>query len=139
MAHLAAPPQPSATHRARRARTRLVWLFLALLCCAHSMHAQPPAPSPTPQVTEAQALLYERWRSNIKLNQRVAYEAGKEYLRQYPNNEYAAYVRQWLDLYERAVRKARFNQLLYKDKKYGEAYTLGRQVLADEPESVKTL
>ena len=112
---------------------------MALVCCAGELRAQTPAASPTPQPTEAQAQLYERWRSNIRLNQRAAYEAGKEYVAQYPADEYAAYVRPWLDLYERAVRKARFHQLLYQDKKYGEAYTLGRQVLADEPESVKTV
>jgi hypothetical protein len=103
------------------------------------VRAQTPAPSPTPQPTEAQAQLYERWRSNIRQNQRAAYDAGKEYLAKYPADEYATYVRQWIDLYERAVRKARFNQLLYQDKKYGEAYALGRQVLADEPENVKTV
>jgi hypothetical protein len=139
MSLLVANLHPANTLRARCARLQLIWLLLAIFCCAHTLHAQTSQPSPTPQITDAQAQLYERWRSNIKLNQRVAYEAGKEYLAQYPNNEYAAYVRQWIDLYARAVRKARFQQLLYKDKKYGEAYTLGRQVLADEPDNVKTV
>jgi hypothetical protein len=139
MSLLVANAHPSSTSRARCVRLQLICLLLAIFCCAHTLHAQTPQPSPTPQITDAQAQLYERWRSNIKLNQRVAYEAGKEYLAQYPNNEYAAYVRQWIDLYERAVRKARFQQLLYKDKKYGDAYTLGRQVLADEPDNVKTV
>src|SRR2546423_9703137 len=93
MSLLVTTPPTADTHRARRARTQLALLLLALLCCAHSLHAHPPAPSPTPQLTEAQALLYERSRSNIKLNQRVAYEAGKEYLRQHPDNLDAAYVR----------------------------------------------
>lgn len=136
---VANPLMPPA-RRARRTYTlKVVWPLVALLACAGGLRAQPPAPSPTPQITDAQAQLYERWRSNVRLNQRAAYEAGKEYVAQYPNDEYTAYVRPWLDLYERAARKARFHQLLYQDKKYGEAYTLGRQVLADEPESVKTV
>ncbi|HEX8179875.1 MAG TPA: hypothetical protein VF525_10070 [Pyrinomonadaceae bacterium] len=134
-------PHTSMLVNARRARVQLVALLCALLCSTATLRAQgPPASAPTPaQVTEAQALLYERWRSNIRLNQRAAYEAGQQYLAQYPDNEYAAYVRQWVELYERAARKARFQQLLYQEKKYDAAYTLGRQVLADEPENVKVV
>ena len=132
--HVPAPSAPSA----RRARPRFICLIIALLFCLPTfVRAQSPTPGASPQVTEAQAQLYERWRSNIRLNQRAAYDAGKEYLAKYPDDEYAAHVRQWLGLYERAVRKARFQQLLYKEKKYGEAYALGREVLQDEPESLK--
>ncbi len=113
-------------------------LLMALLCCAALAHAQTAVPTPA-QLTDAQATLYERWRANIKQNQRAAYEAGKEYLAQYPHDDYAAYVRPWVALYERAVRKARFQQLLYTEKKYGEAYTAGQLALADEPENIKTL
>lgn len=122
---------------AQQAGRLFVCLFTALLCCASGAGAQTPVP--TPQVTEAQAQLYERWRANIKQNQRAAYEAGKEYLAQYPRDEYATYVRNWIALYEPAVRKARFKQLLYQEKKYGEAYLAGRQVLADEPENLRVL
>lgn len=123
----------------RRAGQQFVWLLAALLCCATAARAQTAVPTPPPQITEAQAQLYERWRANIKQNQRAAYEAGKEYLTQYPHDEYAAYVRRWIALYEPAVRKARFKQLLYKEKKYDEAYVVGQQALADEPENVKVL
>ncbi len=130
-------PQTSPALPARRAGRQLVCLLAVLLCCAIGARAQTAAP--TPQITEAQANLYERWRANIKQNQRTAYEAGKEYLAQYPNDEYAIYVRRWIALYEPAVRKARFQQLLFKEKQYGAAYVAGQQVLLDEPENVKVL
>jgi hypothetical protein len=127
---------------ARRAARPFVWLCVGLfmLICAQSLlRAQTPTPNPSAWPTQAQAELYERWRANIRQNQRTAYEAGKEYLAKYPGDDYAAYVGPWVAAYERAARKARFQQLLYKDKRYSEAYAAGRQVLADEPDNLKTL
>ena len=126
------PTQP----KRRRWRRQFGWLFVLLLACAINLCAQP---AQTQQPTQAQAELYERWRANIREHQRTAYEAGKEYLAKYPNDEYAAYVRPWVEAYERAARKVRFQQLLYKDKKYSEAYAVGRKVLADEPDNLKTI
>ncbi len=139
LSHISQSQTPSALAY-RRAGHSLICLLTALLFCATGAHAQTAAPTPPPQqITDAQATLYERWRANIKQNQRTAYEAGKDYLAQYPHDSYSAYVGVWVDLYERAARKARFQQLLYKEKKYGAAYTAGQLVLADEPENVKTL
>jgi hypothetical protein len=124
---------------AQRLSRPLVLLFVIMLACALNLCAQSLAPAQPQPPTQAQAELYERWRANIREHQRAAYEAGKEYLAKYPDDEYAVYVRPWVEAYERAVRKARFQQLLYRDKKYGEAYATGRQVLADEPDNVKTV
>ncbi len=135
MSLLVNDPRPT---RAPLAPARLLCLLMLLGCATVCVRAQPAAHVPRAPVTEAQAQLYERWRSNIRLNQRAAYDAGKEYLAKYPQDDYAAYVRPWVELYERAVRKARFQQLLYKEKKYGEAYALGREVITDEPANVKT-
>ncbi|HYX41679.1 MAG TPA: hypothetical protein VE821_08280 [Pyrinomonadaceae bacterium] len=123
-------------HRLSR---QLALLVVVLLACTLNLCAQSASPAQPSQPTQAQAELYERWRANVREHQRTAYEAGKEYLAKYPDDEYATYVRPWVEAYERAVRKARFQQLLYRDKKYGEAYAVGRQVLADEPDNVKTV
>src|SRR5437764_6818293 len=125
-----------ARHRLSR---KLALLVVALLACTLNLCAQSASPAQPSQPTQAQAELYERWRANVREHQLMAYEAGKEYLAKYPNDEYAAYVRPWVEAYERAARKLRFQQLLYKDKKYSEAYTVGREVLADEPENLKTI
>lgn len=91
------------------------------------------------QVTQAQADLYERWRANINLNQQAAFEAGREYVGKYPNDEYAARVGGWVAAYERAARKLRFEELLFKEKKYAAAYAVGKAVLADEPDNLRTI
>ncbi|HEX8072205.1 MAG TPA: hypothetical protein VF546_19825 [Pyrinomonadaceae bacterium] len=112
---------------------------LLLLCCAPRARAQGQPPASPRQITDAQASLYERWRVNIRANQRAAYEAGKEYLAQYPEDEYAAYVRPWVTAYERLARKVSFAHLLYGEKNYGAAYKVGQEVLRDEPENPKAL
>ena len=91
------------------------------------------------QITQAQAELYERWRANINLNQGVAFEAGREYAEKYPNDEYALRVRGWVANYERAARKLQFEELLFKEKKYAAAFKVGKQVLADEPDNLRTI
>lgn len=91
------------------------------------------------QITQAQADLYERWRANINLNQQTAFEAGREYVGKYPNDEYAARVGGWVEAYERSARKVRFEELLFKEKKYAAAYASGKQVLAVEPDNLRTI
>jgi hypothetical protein len=139
--------QAAAPHPTRRALTFAV-AACALLCPAAlpSAAQQPSAQrivaarrQRQAQVTEAQADLYERWRANINLNQPAAFEAGREYVGKYPNDEYGARVRAWVDAYERAARKLQFEALLFKEKKYAAAFDVGKQVLAAEPENLRTM
>jgi len=97
------------------------------------------AKSQSQDITQAQADLYERWRANIRNNQTLAYEAGKEYLTKYPEDGYTAHVKKWVGEYEKAARRVRFRQLLERDKKYGEAFATGKLVLADAPDNLQTL
>jgi hypothetical protein len=93
---------------------------------------------PQPQITEAQAALYERWRSNINTNQPAAFDAGSAYLARYPDDEYATYVRPWIEAYRRAFRKVEF-QRLFKAQQFAELFRTGKLVLADEPDDLKTI
>lgn len=119
--------------------------FNGLLLALPSASAQQPTAERSAsrlrqqQITQAQAELYERWRANINLNQQVAFEAGREYVGKYPNDEYAARVSGWVVAYERAARKLQFESLLFKEKKYAAAYAVGQQVLASEPDNLKTI
>lgn len=138
----------------RRPRRALAFavVSLSLLCPS----ALPPAAAQQPsaqqqrsaqtrrrqqqsQITEAQAALYERWRANINLNQAAAFEAGREYVGKYPNDDYATRVRVWVEAYERGARKLQFESLLFREKKYAAAYALGKRVLADEPDNLRTI
>ncbi|MCA1816585.1 MAG: hypothetical protein LC746_09305 [Acidobacteria bacterium] len=108
----------------------------ALFACADPARAQQP--SPTPQITQAQAELYERWRSNINTNQQVAFDAGREYLAKYPADEYARYVRPWIEAYDKAARGLEF-QRLFKSQRFGELYAVGARILRGEPDDLRTL
>jgi hypothetical protein len=138
----AAPSNP-----ARRALTFALAPFALLCLVALPSAAQQPSAQRAAaarrqrqaQITEAQAQLYERWRANVNLNQSAAFEAGREYVGKYPDDEYGARVRVWVEAYERAARKLQFEGLLFKEKKYAAAYALGKQVLANEPDNLRTI
>ncbi|HZG51496.1 MAG TPA: hypothetical protein VEZ40_05105 [Pyrinomonadaceae bacterium] len=139
-----------ATPARPHARALTVAAFALLLCLlAIPSAAQQQQPSAQrgaaarrqqqSRVTEAQADLYERWRANINLNQSAAFEAGREYAGKYPNDEYGARVRAWVDAYERSARKLQFEGLLFKEKKYAAAFDVGKRALADEPDNLRTI
>jgi len=49
------------------------------------------------------------------------------------------YLKKWAGSYEEGSRKAKLTSLLYTERKYPEAYALGRELLAAEPENLKVL
>ncbi|HEX8472514.1 MAG TPA: hypothetical protein VF666_00640 [Pyrinomonadaceae bacterium] len=98
--------------------------------------ATPAATAGAPQVDEkAKADLYEKWRSNRKENQSVAYTAGKEYLQKYgtDNDAYVTAVKKFVDNYERAKRDFDFKKAL-EAKNYAEAFRLGREISSANPD-----
>lgn len=142
--------QKTQTVAARTTRRTLIFAVAscALLCLVASPSAaqQPSAQRSASarrqqqaQVTEAQAELYERWRANVNLNQSAAFEAGREYVGKYPDDEYGARVRVWVEAYERGARKLQFEGLLFREKKYAAAFGVGKQVLASEPDNLRTI
>ena len=139
-------PAPAHTRAFNVAAFALLLLCLPVMPSAAQTRQQPSAQRSAAarrqqqaRVTEAQADLYERWRANINLNQSAAFEAGREYVGKYPNDEYGARVRAWVDAYERSARKLQFEALLFKEKKYAAAFNVGKQTLADEPDNLRTI
>lgn len=90
---------------------------------------------------QVKADLYKKFTDNRKTNPQAAYDAAKEYLQKYPNDDdqIAQYLKKWAAAYEKEARKLKVPQLLYTDKNFAEAYSTGRQVLADEPDDLTTL
>lgn len=132
------PPDAVARRRARASLAAAIALVSLCHVAAAAQQPQPGNAAPPQLVTQAQADLYERWRSNINLNQQQAYEAGREYLSKYPADSYAAYVRPWVAAYEREARKREFAKL-FKAQQFPGVFKVGRQVLAEEPGHLKTL
>lgn len=99
-----------------------------------------PALFQAAQDADAKAALYKRVTDNIKANPQVAYEAAKEYLAKYPadNDDITNYLKKYIAAYDKASRGGKLDQLI-KDQKYTDAFTLGKQVLADSPDNLGTL
>src|SRR2546421_562379 len=69
----------------------------------------------SPQEQEAKTALYNKWRENYNKGaeeQKVAYEAGKEYISKYgsDNDVYINAIRKWVPKYEAAIAEFNFNK-----------------------------
>ena len=71
-------------------------------------------------------------------DQDVAYAAAKKYLAICPAEEsdQTKFLKRWINLYEVGARKAQFLSA-YDKKNYAEMMTVGKQVLADDPNYVR--
>lgn len=77
-----------------------------------------------------------------KNDEPTAYKIAKEYLQKYPQeNDHVRYLKRWVAYYEtreKRQRKSRFRELL-NEKRIYEAFVLGNEILASEPEDVVML
>ncbi len=121
--------------------------LLATLALPGLAQTTPATPATTPAATqddtEAKAALYKTFTDNRNTTPQAAYQAGKDYLQKYEakdgaEDQYVKYIKKWVAAYDKVARK---NQLAteIKAKKFNEAFSIGRQVLVDEPEDLVTL
>jgi tetratricopeptide (TPR) repeat protein len=70
-----------------------------------------------------------------------AAEAGKKYLAACPQEEgpIPTYLKKWIAAYDKGARQGRFQPLLYNDKKYTEAFAIGKEILAEEPDNLRVI
>jgi hypothetical protein len=108
-----------------------------------SAQTQTAAPAaPQGQCTdESKAAWYADFTKNRTTDAKAAYEAGKKYLTACPTEEgqIPAYLKKWVAAYEKEARKLKLNDLFIRERKYAEAMTLAKELLADEPENVTPL
>ncbi|MCM3873656.1 MAG: hypothetical protein ND895_23465 [Pyrinomonadaceae bacterium] len=85
--------------------------------------------------------VYTRFVNNRKTNETAAYQAATEYLKRYPKDkdQYTQYLQNWIVVYERDERKRTLPQLVYNAKNFAGAYSVGKQILADEPNYLPAL
>lgn len=119
--------------------------ILALPAAARTSIALPDLAVQDQCTQEVKDALYASFLKNRQNDQAKAYEDAKKYLA-CPAGEVTEaqqkiidYLKKWSTAYEKGMRQIRFIQLLYKDMKYPEAYALGKEILADEPENLKVL
>lgn len=120
--------------------------MLALPAAAHTTIAQPDSVVQDPCTEDGKTALYTAIRQNLKADQAKAYEDSKKYLAcpapaqvDESQQKIIDYLKNFVAKYEEADKKNRFRKLLYVDKKYPEAYALGKEILAAEPENVRVL
>jgi hypothetical protein len=113
--------------------------ILALPGAAHSAIAQDQCS------VDSKNALYKTFTDNFKTAQDKAYDAAKKYLACPADNadegqqKIIAYLKNFVTKYEEADKKIKFRTLLYKDKKYPEAYALGKEMLTAEPDNLRVL
>ncbi|HVF55778.1 MAG TPA: hypothetical protein VM934_06485 [Pyrinomonadaceae bacterium] len=124
---------------------------LALPAFAQATSATPSSGTTTAtsaQDDQAKADLYNKFlnnRTGDAEKQKVAYEAGKEYIGKYgsdkseDNAKIVDYIQKWVTKYEGAVRDFQINRDLeqaFTSKNYSRAFELGRQRLSAKPDDV---
>jgi hypothetical protein len=85
---------------------------------------------------------YNDFRQNFKGDTAKANELAKKWLacpETAGEEQQAAYLKNFVTLYEKATRKDRITDFVYTKKDYAKAFELGKQILADEPENLKVL
>lgn len=92
------------------------------------------------QDEQAKTDLYNKWRENRNGNadqQKIAYEAGKEYLAKYGASDdvYVQAVKKWVPKYEDAVRRFELGQSFDK-KDYAKTFEIGRIILSSQPDDI---
>lgn len=119
--------------------------MLALPVAARNSIAQPDNSVQDPCTTEAKDALYQSFLKNRQNDQAKAFEDAKKYLAcpagqvTEAQQKIIDYLKKWSTAYEEGMRKIRLPILLYNEQKYAEAYALGKEILAAEPENLKVL
>lgn len=118
--------------------------MLALPVAAKSLGTEPKFQDQCTQ--ENKDAYYAAFLANRKSDQVKAYDNAKKYLACPPGAEVTEgtkniidYLKRWSTAYEEAKEKQRLPVLLYNEKKYAEAYELGRKLLTAEPDNLKIL
>ncbi len=138
---------------------RLTFLTAIAAIAASPIFAQTTPATTTPATTapattapaasgscddNAKGAVYQRFTENLKKDQKVAFEAGKEFLQKCTDDasvaENVAYVKKFVEKYEKATRKVDLAKALSsKPANYSEAFRLGKSILADEPDNLPIL
>src|SRR5687768_4499060 len=117
-------------------------LIASMATIAISVAGQTPAPAPAGGCTEeAKIATYTEFTATRQSDPAKAYAAAKKYLAcsQGGQDQYTEYLNKWVAAYEKEVRKLQMGAMLYNEKKYAEALTLGKEIVATEPENLRVI
>src|SRR5215213_10482891 len=116
---------------------------------AQGQAAQQPQPSTAaaqdPCSDQGKEALYASFLKSRQAEQAKAYEDAKKYLAcpagqvTEAQQKIIDYLTKWSKAYDEGMKKITFIKLLYTDKKYPEAYALGKEILTAEPDNLMVL
>lgn len=130
---------------------KIIALLTICLAMAMTALAQQPAASPqqpaattqNPQCSaESKLAWYNEFRQNFKTDTAKANELAKKWLacpEGAGEEQQAAYLKNFVNLFEKANRKTQIFDLVYTKKDYPKAFELGKVVLTEEPENLRVL
>src|SRR6267143_754022 len=114
--------------------------LLSLPAFANRIQLQPDQPQ-EPCSLQSKTALYKDFLANYKGDTAKAYEAAKKYVAcpldaaDETEGKRVEYLKNWMGKYEKANRVTRLKQVLL-EKKYAEAFPIGKDILNDEPENL---
>jgi hypothetical protein len=120
-------------------------VIVALSVAARNSIVQPNSVIQDPCSDEGKDALYQSFLKNRNTDQAKAYEDAKKYVAcpatqvTEAQQKIIDYLKKFIGKYEDVTKKTRFRTLLYNDKKYAEAYALGKEILATEPDNLNVL
>src|SRR5687767_5263677 len=119
-------------------------LIASMASIAIPVAGQTPAPAPAQAggcTEEAKIATYTEFTASRQSDPAKAYAAAKKYLgcSQGGQDQYTEYLNKWVAAYEKEVRKLQMGAMLYNEKKYAEALTLGKEIVATEPENLRVI
>jgi hypothetical protein len=84
---------------------------------------------------------YTKFVENYRTNEAVAYETARKYLERYAkdNDQYSQYITMWVADYEKRQRLLELKSLVYQNRNFADAFKLGKQVLAENPDHLESL
>lgn len=88
--------------------------------------------------------LYETFKKGMEGDanaRKAAYEAGKEYLQKFPDEKdpHIKEIKDWIAIYEANTLPLEVLVSVYKEKKYAEAFQVGKQALLTDPDNIRIL
>jgi hypothetical protein len=120
--------------------------ILALPVAARNFIAQPDTAFQDAACTdEAKEALYASFLKTRSDDPAKSYDDAKKYLAcpttgiTEAQTKIVDYLKKWTAKYEEVTKASRLPDLLYNQKKYPEAYALGKEILASQPDNLKVM
>jgi tetratricopeptide (TPR) repeat protein len=119
----------------------LAMVAVATLANVSELKAQTPAPAQTTCTDEVKGASYADFTKFRTTEPTKAYEAARKYLAACPSEEgqITTYLKKWVIAYDKEARKIKLTSLFVDQRKYAEAMTLAKEILADEPDNIAAI